>query len=154
MKQDVIRVLIIGAVLGGLVHTVWAADQGGSSMPQSTTPASQSQAQATPSSTQAASTQPMASETVRGSITALDLVAIPPSLKLSAANGKSWTFELDPKSTSVWKEGQRAHLNQLKTGQSVEVRHAVIGGNDMAQSIRVVSTKPVASSTAKPQGAY
>ena len=154
MEPKMIHVLIVGSVLGGLAHTAWAADQEGSSRQQGMTPASQSQLQATPGSTQAASTQPIASETVRGSIAALNLAATQPSMKLSATNGKSWTFELDPKSTSVWKEGQSTHLNQLKTGQSVEVRHAVISGKDIAQSIRVVSTKPIASSTAKPHRSY
>ena len=158
MKPNVIRVLIMGSVLGGLVHAAWAADQTGSSSQQGTAPASHTQTPAVSTSastsTPAASTWPMAAEAVKGSITALDLAATRPSMKLSTANGTRWTLELDPKNTVVWKDGQSVRLNQLKMGQSVEVRHAVIGGNDTAQSIRIVSATPAASSTAGSQRSY
>ena len=162
MKRNMIRALIIGIALGGVLQPAWATteQQGTSaSTEQSTTPASPSQTQTTGSPTQAMPTtvmppQTMSIETVRGSIMALDLAAVKPSLKLSAANGKTWVFELDPKTTLVWKEGKAVQLNQLKTGQPVEVRHAAVGGKDLAQSIRIVSAKPLASSTKKPHTSY
>ena len=154
MTHRAIRVLMMGSLLAARLQTAWATEQGRSSMGQSVPTASPTQAQATDHPAQAASTQPMASERVQGSITALDLMATRPSMKLSAAGGKSWTFELDPKSTVVWKEGHAAPFNQLRTGQSAEVRHAVIGGNDVAQFVRILGTKPLASSITKPRRSY
>jgi len=157
-----IRALIVGVALGGVLQPAWATtEQQGSSMEQSTstTPASPPQTQVAGSPTPAMPTPAMPAkvmpfEIVRGSITALDLAAVKPSLKLSEANGKDWTFALDSKATLVLREGKIVQLNQLKMGQSVEVRHAAVGGKDLAQSIRIVSAKPIASSTEKPHSSY
>ncbi len=116
MKQSTLPALIISSALAGIACVAWAADQS------------------------SASAQSMAGETVKGSITSLDLTAPQPSVKLSSSDGKTWTFELDPKSTSVWKEGKTAHLSGLKKGQSVEIKHVASGGKDKVQSIRIMDS--------------
>ena len=48
--------------------------------------------------------------TAEGSVASLDLKSPAPSLKLTSMEGKSWTFTLDPKSTSLW-EGKQEVKN-------------------------------------------
>ena len=90
---------------------------------------------------------------VEGSIVALDLQASTPTLKLRAADGKMWTLALDPKTTSVWKDGQMVKLDQLKSGQLVKVRHEMKDSKDLAQSIRITADAKLVpmASTSKPK---
>ena len=161
------RLLIVECVLMGCVGNVWAADQGGStggspveqkvtasSVAGTSTPAAQSTPPAP--AVQPITSMPPARSTistvaVEGSIVALDLQASTPTLKLRAADGKMWTLALDPKTTAVWKDGQMAKLDQLKSGQLVKVRHEMKNSRDLAQSIRIsADAKPMAS-TSKPK---
>ena len=88
------------------------------------------------------------SSTVEASIAALDLAAVPATVRLISADGKSWTLIVDPKMTSVSKSGQPLAWDQLKVGDAVKVRHAMMGGKDTAQSIRVLlASKPAAGVT-------
>ena len=162
--ERVARLLIVECVLMGCVGNVWAADQGGSTggspMEQKAT-ASSPAGTATPAAPSTTPTPAAQSTTsaqgqtvaVEGSIVALDLQALMPTLKLRAADGKTWTLALDSKTTSVWKDGQMAKLDQLKSGQWVKVRHEMKDGRDLAQSIRIsADAKPMPmASTSKPK---
>ena len=129
MARHVRLAMAVGFVISGVMPAVWAAEQGQTS---TTAPAS-------------------SSSVVEGTVASLDLASATPSLRVTGADGKSWTLEFDSKTTSIWKDGQMVKAENLKTGQSVKVRHAMVGGKDLAQSVRIVSaSKPVAGTTAAP----
>lgn len=129
MARHVKLAMAVGLIISGVTPAVWAAE---------------------PGQTSAAAPAP-SSSVVEGTVASLDLASATPSLKVTGADGKSWTLEFDSKTTSIWKDGQMVKAEDLKTGQSVKVRHAMVGGKDLAQSVRIVSaSKPAAGTTAAP----
>ena len=153
MRQRWCQGLLVIAMLSAGAPVVLAVDQGGQSMERKDAPASASSAQLPSPSAPAAPMPPVSAPTSStstsqtsivkttmavGSITALDLMSTPPSLKLIAADGKIWTLTLDPKATLVWQNGQVVKLDQLKIGEQVSVRYLPKDGKEVAQSIRVV----------------
>lgn len=141
MARHLRLAMTVGLVISGLMPAVWAVEQG---QPSDAKPAATS-----PSPVQATATSTPSSSIVEGTIASLDLASATPSLKVTGADGKSWTLGVDPKTSSIWKNGQMVKWEDLKQGQSVKIRHAMIGGKDLAQSVRIVSaSKPVASTTA------
>ena len=86
--------------------------------------------------------------TAEGTINELNLAAATPSLKLSDANGQSWTIDMD-KTTSVLQHGQIETPSALKVGDRVQVSFTSDGDRHVAKFIQTVeATKPVASSPA------
>ncbi len=84
-----------------------------------------------------------------GSITALDLKPLAPSLKLTGADGKVWTLALDPQLTSIWQNGQIGKLDALEVGQQVKVRYTSKAGKNLVKSITIVqATTPAAAAPA------
>lgn len=141
MARHVRLAMTVGLVISGLMPAVWAVEQG--------QPSDAKAAATSASPTQATAAPAASSSIVEGTIASLDLASATPSLKVTGADGKSWTLGFDSKTTSIWKEGQMVKAADLKAGQSVKIRHAMIGGKDLAQSVRIVSaSKPVASTPA------
>ena len=142
MTRNLRQGLIIGIVASGLMPAVWAVEQGSATAPKSTPAPAASTASAQPAA-------------IEGSITAVDLQAAAPTLTIRAADGKLWTLNLDLKSSAVWRDSQLIKLDELKPGQSVKVRHLMVGGQDLAQSIRMTPVpKPVASTTSTRTSGY
>ncbi len=142
MTRNLVRGLIIGVVASSGLPLAWAAEPT-SATAQKTGPAS---------AVSTTSTQPAALE---GVITAVDLQAATPTLKVRTADGKLSTLNLDLKSSSAWRNGQLVKLDDLKSGESVKVRHLMVGGQDLAQSIRVTpAPKPVASTPSTGTSGY
>lgn len=84
-----------------------------------------------------------------GSISALDLKALPPTLKIMGAGGESWTLEVDRKETSVLQEGRAAKLDELRIGQQVKVKFVKRGGKELAKTIEVAKATPAAGQQQK-----
>lgn len=99
---------------------------------------------------QAPAQAPSGSQAARisGSITELDLNAPGRSLKLAGKDGQVWTLTLDPDTTAVMQNGRHGELNQLKVGQSVEVRAMPKDGKHIAQSIEIKGQQAAASQPA------
>ena len=85
-----------------------------------------------------------------GAIASIDAQSVSPSLKLTAADGKTWTLTLDAKTTSVWNRGQLSRLETLKTGDQVKVRYMVKEGRNWAKSIEIVPATPSAAAMPAP----
>ena len=108
---------IMGAMVAGVTLPALAADQALQARPTSIV--------ASPS-------------TVEGSVIGVD--AKMNRLKIAAADGKTtWTFALDPKTTTVWSaDGQRGVLAILNVGQRVQVSYlSNKEGKQVAQSVKV-----------------
>lgn len=151
MERGMVCLIVSGLISGGMVQAAWAAEQGGQAAEHQTTPAGVSSTQTTTTPAQSASTTATPSPEVAGSITMLDLNSATPTVRLSGGDGRVWTFALDPKNTSVWKEGRMVKVDELTQGQSVKIRYATMGGKDLAQSIRILSASSPAASAAKPK---
>ena len=80
-----------------------------------------------------------AMQTAEGSITELDLQAN--SLKLTASSGVAWTLILDPKSTTVFKGGKLAKLNQVTVGDQARILYSTKDGRQWAKNIQVLKSK-------------
>ncbi|MBI3321377.1 MAG: hypothetical protein HYZ91_03815 [Candidatus Omnitrophica bacterium] len=93
--------------------------------------------------------QPGLGDKIKGSITALDLKAQPPTLRVTSEQGKLFTLQVDPGATRVTQEGKSANLEELKVGQKVEVEQASKDGQQIAKTIKVIP----AASPAAPEGA-
>ena len=86
--------------------------------------------------------------TADGTISQLNLTAETPSLKLTDANGQSWTIDMD-QATSVLLHGQIETVSALKVGDRVQVSFTSDGDRRVAKFIQAAeATKPVASSSA------
>ena len=148
MKAVVWSVLMIGGLLGGRMPMAGAADE--ETSPMTSHVASQPAGASSTTSTPAASPAATRTSTTEGSITALNLTAVPPTLQLRDANGKTWPLTVDLKTTTVWNAGRMEKLDQLKVGQTVKIRHAMTGGKELAQSITLEeTTKPMSNAGAK-----
>ena len=85
--------------------------------------------------------------TAEGSVSWVDVALLPPSLKLTTADGKIWTMVLDAKTTSVWKGNQMAAADALKIGEHVKVRYMAKDGKNWVKSIQIVEASSGASSS-------
>ena len=133
--------LIVGGLLvGGMVSVVHAADQPGTHPATPKAPLASTTATSTPQVT-----------AITGSITALDLKAMSPSLTLTDISGKSWMLTLDPQLTSIWRNGRIGKLDALKVGQQVKARYLSKGSQNVAKSITIAQAPaPTAATTAAP----
>ncbi len=120
MNRNLTLWFLTALLMGGVIPAALATEQGGSSA-------------STPTRSTTAPAPKI--ETAEGSISALDLQAN--SLKLTDANGKTWTLGIDPNTTTVWKGGQFIKLNQLKMWEQVKVRHVAKDGKQVAKSIEI-----------------
>lgn len=89
----------------------------------------------------------------QGSIAEINLVSPTPWFKVSGANGESWTFMLDAKTSSVWQNGQLLKESDLKVGEQVKVRHTSKEGKEWAKSIEIVQASAPLASPAAPERA-
>ena len=94
---------------------------------------------------------------IDGMITALDLTAPSPSIKLTTASGTAWTLSVEP-ATSVLKRGGSATLDDLQVGDAARVAFARKNGRYLARNLEVTQassapTSSAGSSTAEPASA-
>ena len=128
---------VVPIIICGFVSAAHAAEHAGQAM----------EPKATATSSTLTPTPQIAS--AQGSIATLDLTSPSPSVKLDAADGKSWTLALDPKTITVWKSGQLGKPEDLKVGDSVKVRYTEKEGKKWVKSIQVVQAPaPLAASAA------
>ena len=76
---------------------------------------------------------------VTGTVVSLDVHSSVPYLQLKDANDKVWTITFGGMNTTVWKHGQTVSLNDLKFGQTVQVRQGLSRGTSTAQSIQILA---------------
>ena len=139
-RHGTVGLIMGGLLVGGMVSVGHAADQPG------TQPTKLKAPLASPASTR---TPPVTA--ITGSITALDLKAMSPSLTLTDAGGKVWMLTLDPQLTSVWQDGQLSKLDAVKVGQQVKVRYTSKAEQNVAKSITIArAPTPAAATTASP----
>ena len=112
---------------------VLAAEHGGATME------SQKEHGGTRVSATTPTTPKPAMQTAEGSITELDLQAN--SLKLTTLSGVAWTLILDPKSTTVFKGGKLAKLNQVMVGDQARILYSTKDGKQWAKNIQVLKSK-------------
>ena len=88
---------------------------------------------------------------VQGSIVALDLQSLLPTVTLKDASGQSWVLGVDPKGTIVWNGSQLANPNQLKVGSQVKIRYEEQTARKLAKWIELVQpSATAASATSQP----
>lgn len=142
-----VGVVSVSMVCGALA--VCAAEQNGATATKAGSTASSTTAQRATSPAQAESL-------LQGTVAALDVSTVPPTLKVAGEGGRLTTLALDPKTTTLSKDGQELRWDQrtpgdiasaLKTGQAVKVRYSHLGARDVAKSIQVVQAAKPASTT-------
>ena len=149
---------VIVVALGGMMPALHAADQPSTS---SASGAASKSSLAAPmpashsaSSTQTAAGPASAAKTINGSLSAVNLTASAPSVKVTGADGTVWTLAVDPSAVSVWRAGQRVAANQLQVGQRVTVHATDANGQPTAQTIQIrASTQSGAAPTQSPVSA-
>ena len=91
---------------------------------------------------------------IDGIIAVLDLKASPPSLMLTAQDGKRWVLSLDPALTVVWRnwEIEPVKLEQLKVGETIKVHCGKKDGKALITSLLILeeSTPPATIPRASP----
>ena len=102
------------------------------------------------------------SSSVSGTVTAVDVDGLSPSVTVSDASGKTTTVTIDRANTTVSGPAGSGALSDLKEGQQVQIsgRYMTYVGQIVAKSITIsqaaapaaaaAPTKPAASSAAKP----
>ena len=135
--------ILAGLLVGGMVSVVHAADQPGTQPTKPKAPLASTTSTSTP--------QVMA---ITGSITALDLKAMSPSLQVTDAGGKIWVLTLDPQLTSVWQNGQLGKLETLKVGQQVKARYLSKGSQNVAKSITIAQISTPAAAPGAQKKSY
>ena len=139
MKRSWTAWMIVGLMISG-ISTVGAQEHAGKPLAEKKAP------QAAPAGT----TSTTAPKTARaqGSIKSLNLTSQAPELKLTASDGKLWTFGLNPKTVVVWKNGQLSKPEELKTGDRVNVRYAEKEGKNWVRAIEIVQAPQQPTTTA------
>lgn len=89
--------------------------------------------------------------TVVGSIAALDLTAVPPSMTLTTKAGTTQTLPLTPAQVMVWRNDQHSSVEQLKIGDVVKVRVETKEGKQIVRSIRVEPAPQTSAASATPK---
>ncbi len=81
---------------------------------------------------------------IEGIIAALDLKASPPSVTLTAQDGKRWVLPLDPAFTAVWRnwEIEPVKLEQLKVGETIKVHYGKKDGKSLITSLLILEEPP------------
>ena len=138
MKQNRKVGLVVMAMAFGVTSVALAAEHGGQTTTTKTTSA-------------VPAALPAQTKQVQGSVTALDLQSLTPTLALKDANGQVWTLGIDPKGTTVWSGGQAGNLGQLKVGSQVKIRYEEQVGRKLAKKIELVQSPVTAASSGTQQ---
>ena len=88
---------------------------------------------------------------VQGSVTAVDLQSLTPTLALKDATGQAWILGIDSKGTTVWSSGRSGNLSQLRVGSQVKIRYEEQAGRKLAKKIELVQSPVTAASPSTPQ---
>ena len=139
MRQNQKVWLVVMAMAFGATSVALAAEHGGQTTTSKTTTS------ATPTAL------PPQTKQVQGSVTALDLQSLTPTLALRAANGQAWTLGIDSKGTTVWSSGQAGNLSQLKVGSQVKIRYEEQAGRKLAKKIELMPSPVTAASPSTQQ---
>ena len=137
MRRSWTAWMIVGLMISG-ISTVGAQEHAGKPLAEKKAP------QTAPAS----STTAPKTARAQGSITSLNLTSQTPEIKLSASDGKLWTFGLNPKTVVVWKNGQLSKPEELKTGDRVNVRYAEKDGKNWVRAIEIVQAPQQPTTTA------
>lgn len=152
MKRSWATWVMIGSIVCGILPVLEAAEE--SSKPTSAS-SSASTAQPAPASTSAAAPSAPKLSIAEGTVSAIDLTSLTPTVKLTGSDGKVWTIGVDLKATTVWDNGQAAQLAQVHAGQRVRVRYQEKDGKPIATAIRLEPVqKPTASTTTPAPKSY
>jgi len=127
MKKFWFRAFTIVGFVSGFTAAAFAVEQAGQAVTPKPAVLASSTSVPTPKIT-----------SVEGTIAALNLQAQSPTIDLSGTDGKKWTVAVNLKTTAVWQSAKPGSISDLKVGQHVKVRHAVIGGREVAKSIEVI----------------
>ena len=138
MKQNQKVWLVVMAMTFGVTSVALAAEHGG----QTTT---------TKTAATAPTALPAQTKQVQGSVTALDLQSLTPTLALKDATGQAWILGIDSKGTTVWSSGQAGNLSQLKVGSQVKIRYEEQAGRKLAKKIELVQSPVTAASAGTQQ---